>query len=363
MLVMRAMKKRIKEIFAQLAYIPATLRLIWAAAPRWTSAWLVLLAMQGLVPATLVYLTKLVVDSLVTAIRSGGGWTEVKPALIYAGLAAGAMLLTQVLESSTDWVKTAQSELVQDYIKGLVHKKSAEVDISFYESPEFYDRLDQTRGEASSRSLTLLESGGSIMQNGLTLVAMAAVLLTYSLWIPVILVVSTIPAFLVVLHFDQQYHRWWQESTIKRRWAQYYDVMLTHGGAASEMRLFGLGGRFQAAYQDSRREVRTERLRQLKRQSFGRSAAGVTSMLAGGCTLLWIGWRSLHGAASLGDLARLLPSIQPGAGSGQCVAGKRRQDLCEQSLPGKPLQVFETAVRNYRSTGPQTLSRRRVPGY
>ena len=49
------------------------------------------------------------------------------------------------------------------------------MDLAFYESPEYYDRLDRARGEASSRPLALLESGGSLVPNGITLLAMAAI--------------------------------------------------------------------------------------------------------------------------------------------------------------------------------------------
>ena len=127
-------------------------------------------------------------------------------------------------------MRTAQAELVQDHIKRLVHIQSAAVDLAFYESPDFYDGLEQARGEASSRPLALLESFGALLQNGITLLAMAALLVSYSFWLPVALVISTLPAFYVVFRFDRVYHRWWQRSTSDRRWVQYYDVMLTHSG-------------------------------------------------------------------------------------------------------------------------------------
>ena len=49
------------------------------------------------------------------------------------------------------WLRTAQSDLVQDYISSLIQEKSASVDMAFYESPEFYDHLHRARTDRQGR--------------------------------------------------------------------------------------------------------------------------------------------------------------------------------------------------------------------
>ena len=136
-------------MLGQLSYLPKAFRLIWAAAPRWTRMWAALLLVQGLTPAALVYLTKLLVDSIVAAMNSGGQAVQVRAAVVFALAVAAVMLISASLDSVIEWVRTAQAELIQDYIKDLVHRQSTLVDLAFYELPEFYDQLDQARGEAS----------------------------------------------------------------------------------------------------------------------------------------------------------------------------------------------------------------------
>src|SRR6185503_16557532 len=89
---------KLKEVRRQLSYWPRTLRLIWQGAPKWTSAWAVLLVIQGILPALSVYLTKLLVDHLVLAINAKGQWQEVWPTLILVGITATVMLLADVLQ-------------------------------------------------------------------------------------------------------------------------------------------------------------------------------------------------------------------------------------------------------------------------
>ena len=48
--------------------LPQALIMVWSAARGWTTAWLVLLATQGLLPIVTVYLTRALVDRLAAAI-------------------------------------------------------------------------------------------------------------------------------------------------------------------------------------------------------------------------------------------------------------------------------------------------------
>lgn len=304
----------LRDAAPKIVYWRRTFRLIWTAAPRWTVAWAVLLIVQGIQPLAAVYLVKLLVDRLVKAANSGGDWTHVRPAIVLIALTIGVMLLAEVLQSVSDLVRTAQSELVQDYIKGLVHQQSATMDLSIHESAEYQDRLDRARSEAATRPLALLESAGSLIQNGITLVAMAAVLAPFGLWLPLVLLLSTLPAFGVVLLFDRQYHRWWLHRTSERRWAQYYDLLLTHSVTAAELRLFGLATHFQSGYQQIRKLLRTERMAQITKQSRAKLGASALAQLVSGLALAWMIWRALQGVVTLGDLALFYQAFNRGQG-------------------------------------------------
>jgi ATP-binding cassette subfamily B protein len=316
---------KLREAVIQTSYWPRTWRLIWAAAPRQTLAWATLLVVQGVLPVAIVYLSKLLVDSLVATVGAGGTWEQAGPTLMLVALMAGLMLTMEVLQSVTEWVRTAQSELIQDHIKGLVHKQSTEVDMACYESWSYFDRLDQARNEAASRPLALLESGGSLVQNGITLVAMAAVLIPYSPWLPVVLLIGTLPALFVVLRFDRRYHRWWERTTNDRRWAQYYDMLLTDRFTAAEVRLFGLAGHVGTLYQAVRQRLRADRFRLLQQQSLARLGAGALTLLVAGGAMAWMVWRALNGFVSLGDLALFYQAFTRSQGLARTLLGNLGQ--------------------------------------
>jgi ATP-binding cassette subfamily B protein len=299
---------------AELSRLPRALKLAWAAARGWTALWAVLLVLQGVLPVSSVYLTRPLVNRILTAIKTGGTWESIRPAVWIGVLIAAIALLSELLRSATVWVRTHQSELVQDYITALIQRKSAEIDMAFYDSAEFYDRLHRARSEAAYRPVLLLESLSGILQNGITLAAMLAVLAPFGVWLPVALLVSTLPALYVVLRNTLRQHEWRLRTTADERRTWYYDWLLTSYEAASELRLFALGERFQSAYDALRKRLRGEKFQLAQSQAIGEFAAGALALLAAGASLLWMAWRAVRGWITPGDLALFYQAFQQGLG-------------------------------------------------
>jgi ATP-binding cassette subfamily B protein len=172
--------------------------------------------------------------------------------------------------------------------------------------------LDRARNDLSSRPSALLESGGNLLQNTITLLAMGVLLMPYGVWLPIVLLVSTLPAFYIVLHFNWRFHQWWERTTSDRRRGQYYDTMLTHSAVAAELRLFDLGPHFRSVYQTLRHGLRTEQLQLTRDQSLARLGAGVVGVLIACGALAWMAWRALQGLATLGDLALFYQALNRG---------------------------------------------------
>lgn len=279
------------------------LRLTWRTAKWWAVAWAVLLVVQGLLPAGVVYITKWLVDSVAAAVGQGASWDVVNTVALPAVVMGGLLILQRSLGAVNEWVNTAQSELVQDRVKSLIHRKAASVDYAFYESSAYYDRLEQANSRAASQTLSLLKNIGGLFQSSITIVSIAVILLQYSLWLPLILLVSTAPAFAIVLHYNRKYHEWWKSRTPDQRWASYYDAALTRPIPAAELRILQLGPLFQSRYKAIRERLRTEKLAIIKQRSFATVGAGLIAIAVTGGTMAWIAWRALKGAATLGDLA------------------------------------------------------------
>lgn len=308
------MHPRLVELRKRLRHVRRALGLVREAAGGWAAAWLVLIIVQGAIPGGIVYMTKWVVDAAEAAVGQGVAWEQVATVLWPASIMGGLMLAQRVMGSVTQYVNTAQSEYVGDHLKNLIHKKAARVEYWFYESDEYYDLLEQANSQASSRTLGLLQNIGSLASSAVTFVTIAALLLQYSLWLPLVLIASTAPAFWVLLHYNRVYHRWWEDTTPDRRRVKYYDLMLTKQEAAAEVRLNNLGDHFRSMYQRIRRRLRGERLAILRKQTVARFIAGVIALLSTGGAMAWIAWRAFLGLARLGDIALFYQAFNQGQG-------------------------------------------------
>jgi ATP-binding cassette, subfamily B, bacterial len=287
----------------QLPYLPKAFRLVRRAAGGLALVWLALLVAQALLPVATVYLTRALVDGLAGLVAMGGGWAAAMP-LVPAALGMGLVLMgSEVLQGISKWVRTAQAERVQDHVHELIHRQAMRLDMSFYDDPDYYDQLHRARIDALSRPAALIENAGSLLQSLLTLAAMAGVLLTFGIWVPLLLAVSTLPALWVVLRHTLRFHRWRMENTTAMRKANYFDLLLTQREAAAEMRLFGLGPFFRERFQTVRTRLRTGRVALARSEALAHTAAAMVGLASMAGALTWLGGQVLRGRAGLGDMA------------------------------------------------------------
>jgi ATP-binding cassette subfamily B protein len=292
--------------------VPWLFNLVWRSTNVWMIIWAVLLLLQGVLPAAIVYLSKWFVNSLIAATTLGFSWQSVQLLLPSMSLIAIVWVLSELCTVLSSWVSAIQSELLRDYINNLIHEKAISLDLAFYESPISQNRLAQARSDASQSTLNLLNSIGSLVQNSVTLLAMGAVLLSYSIWLPITLLLSTLPAFVILINSRKKGHRWWEQSTGEQRLIQYYDSMLTSGSVAAELRLFQLGQYFMSAYRSLRRKLRLEGFQLLRYQQFARLQASFLAMVAAAGSMLWMVTQLLKGLVTPGDLVLFYQAFNQG---------------------------------------------------
>jgi ATP-binding cassette subfamily B protein len=297
----------------RLGLIYQTLQLIWSASARWTTIWLILLILMGLLPALLVSQTRVLTDKLFLLLSTGNPSVEaLMPTLWSAGILVGLMLAQLVMQTGFGWVRTVQAESIQDRLRELVYERAITVDVAFYESAEYHDRLQQASKELTSRPLALLENLGDFLQNGIAVISLAALLIPYGVWLPLLLAGAALPSLLAASRNNAEYYRWWTASTTDRRWLQYYETMITSDAMAPELRMFNLGPHFMQTLWRLRIRLRNEYLQLMQRQSITQLMTGLSAMLAAGAALFWMLWQAFLGLVSLGDIVLFYQSMSRG---------------------------------------------------
>ena len=309
---LQILNDKLRKALAQLPQLSRAVSLLWHVARPWTIAWIILLVVQGLLPVATVYLTKLVVDGVVSAVSAGSSWTSARPVLIVVVVLAVIMVVQEAVRVGIGWIRNVQGELLQDHINNLIHEKSVSADLAFYEFPDYYDHLHRARSEATHRPVALIENIGALLQNSITLIAMAAILIPLGPWLTLALILSTLPAFFVVVRYALVNYQWFLRTTADERRSWYYQWLMTSSESAAELRLYALGDLFQSAYKTLRLRLRKERFQLLRSQSVSELGATLMALGITGAAMGWMVWKALNGRISLGDLALIYVAFNLG---------------------------------------------------
>ncbi len=218
--------------------------LVFAAAPRLASASAVLVVAQSLLPLLALYLVKLIVDAIsAAATRSAPiDSAALQPVFVLLAIGVAVALAAGAVNALAGVINEAQAQLVADHAQDLMHAKSSEVDLAYYENSRYYDTLHRAQQEAPYRPNRIAKGLVTISQSALALAAMAALLFSLHWAIALVLLVAVLPEGLVRLRYADAQYDWRRRNTPTERRARYYSDMLTGTGHAQELRLFGLGG-------------------------------------------------------------------------------------------------------------------------
>lgn len=316
------LRRIVRELLIRVPLARYGLSLVWRAARQWTVAWIILLLLQGLVPACQVFLTREAVNDLVRALEAPAPLSPVT--WLPLALLALLWIVGQALSSLLAWVRSAQAELVQDHVYDLIHSQAQSLDVSFFEHPDSYDLLHRAKVDAVSQPLTLLENLGAVLQNGLTLLALAGMMAAYTPWLPLLLASSALPGLWAVARYALSEHQLRLLNTANERRSRYFSWILTERATAAEIRLFDVGPYHRGRFQEVRAALRNGRLKLAAGALKAELVAGAITWSGGLAGMAWMIRRATRGLAQLGDIVlcyqaflqgqRLLRSLLDSAG-------------------------------------------------
>lgn len=298
------------------------LRLVWESAAAWTTAQLALLVVQGLVPLAVLYLMKLIVDAVTSAIGAPDLDASFRHVLVLILIAAGIALFSAVLRVLTTLVGEVQSLRVTDRVHDTLHAKSIEIDLSYYENSEYHDTLHRAQVEAPYRPTRIVNGIAVVVQSGISLIAVMGLVLSFHWSVALILLAAGVPGMLVRVQYSRRLYRLQRHQTATQRRTRYFNTILTTEPYAKELRLFGLGNLFRTRFRELARRVREERLRLVARRSLLEFIAQVFVVAAVFGIFVVVARRTLSGEISIGDMVMYFGAFQ------------RAQDFLREFLGG-----------------------------
>ena len=301
----------LSRLLSLFQYCPRAIQLVWKTDRRLTIALAILTIVAGLVPGAIAYVGKLIVDGVVRAAQSGSTGDRWQ-ALDYLGFEAIAVALQSGCQQGIALCNWLLRVRLGNAVNVLVLEKALTLDMAHFEDSEFYDKMSRARREASTRPLSLVTRTFGLIKDSLSIVAYGSLLLRFSFWAVLLLVLAAVPVFISETRFAQAAFRLFRWRTPEAREQQYLEVLLTNDTYAMEVKLFQLGemllGRYRAVFDRLYQEDRDLTIR----RSVWSYLLSLISTAAFYTTYVWIVIEAIAGRISLGDLTLYLVVFRQG---------------------------------------------------
>jgi len=252
---------------ASLRNIRPMLRMVWDTSPALVSATAILRLFRALLPVAMLWVSKLILDSVVGWIRRGNGDSRRIWKLV--ALELGLAVLSDLLGRANSLFDSLLGDRFTNRISVRLIEHATKLDLASFEDPVFYDKLERARRQTSGR-LSLLAAVLNVAQDGLSLISLSAALIVFSPWLMVLLVAAVIPAFLGETHFTTMAYSVLYRWTPQRRLLDYIRLLGASSQSAKEVKIFGLGPHLSERYHEVSERIFEENKKvAVKRASVG----------------------------------------------------------------------------------------------
>lgn len=307
-----------RERLVALRHLPPFIRLVWQTHRGLTAAMLLLRLARAFIPVGLLWIGKLIIDSVVAA--RGGNlntpqlWRLVAYEIILAFIGEALSRVSSVVESLL-------GDLFSNRTSVLMMQHAASLDLYQFENPAFYDQLERARRQTTGR-IGLLALLLSMSQDSLTLISLAGALLVYSPWLLLLLAVAVVPGFLGEAHYASLEYSLLFRRTPERRQLDYLRYLGASDRPAKEVQMFGLASWLVERYRTLSDQFYRENKSLTIRKSIVATALSVVGMVGYYGAYVVILLRAVSGAITLGSLTFLAASFM------------RSRDLIQRLLSG-----------------------------
>jgi ATP-binding cassette subfamily B protein len=295
-----------QERLSALRNVPPVLKIVWQSGPGVVTFGVVARVIAALLPVALTWIPKLIIDILVRLMSTHGPIPSRLWWLVLAefGLAVVSSIVTRMIDYSDSLLANKYTR----HVSIQVMKHASELDLTAYEDPAFYDRLERARVQATDR-LVMIQAIGRLELQLITAVAWSLAVMLYSPWLMLLLTLAVLPAFLGETHFAfLGYAKNFQQTPIRRQ----LDYLRQAGAtkeAAKELKLFSLGDFFTQRFAKLSDIIYEQDVALARRRLGVGSALSFVSTAGYYSAYAYVIWRTMVGKLGIGAFYFLTNAI------------------------------------------------------
>ena len=303
------------ERLQALRNMPPVLRILWDSGPAVVSWGLILRVLVAVLPFGIAKVAQYIIQAISNHLHG-----QALPANFWMLVATEVSLnvLFGLLMRGIDYSDALIANRYTQYISVRVMEQASRLDLTTYENPLFYDRLERARVQATDR-LGMIQQMGRLFQQVITTVVFSAALAWASPWLVLLLLLGVLPSFLGETHYAfLGYAKNFRQTTRKRQMEYYREVAGSREGA-KEVKLFGLNKFFTSRYKDLAGQIYREDVALSRSKLIVGGLLGIIGTLGYYGAYVYVIWRTLGGAYDIGMFTFLTAAIQQASSNLQQV--------------------------------------------
>jgi len=295
-----------RERLTALKNLPPVLNIVWRSGRGVVTAGLVLRVFTSLQPIALLAVGKFIIDNIYQVLAKHQPVPNRLWWLVAAEFAIA--VLGNILTRATDYTDSLLADKYTRHVGIEVMRHAAQLDLIAYEDPLFYDRLERARVQATDR-LAMIQMLGRLIQQVLTTITLSVSIIYFSPWLLLLLIAGVLPAFVGETHFAfLGYAKNFRQTTAKRQ-LDYLRVLGGSKEAAKELKLFRLSGFLTDRFTRLSDEIYEENVSLSRRKLIAGAVLSVIGTLGYYSAYLYVIWRTVTGALTIGSLTLLAGAI------------------------------------------------------
>ncbi len=240
------------------------------------------------------------------------GFVNIYPSLFYVGLEAIAVILLAGGQRGIIICQSLLRALLGQRVNVLILEKALTLDLRQFEDSEFYDKLTNARREASVRPLSLVNRTFGLVQNALSLFTYGILLVNFSVWAVLMLILAAIPVFIAETKFAGEGFRLFSWRAAETRQQHYLENLLAREDFVTEVKLYQLGEMLLGRYRNLFDQLYGEDRDLTLRRGVWGYLLGLVSTGAFYLAYAWIVLETVRGRISLGDMTMYLTVFRQG---------------------------------------------------
>ncbi|MFA7361282.1 MAG: ABC transporter ATP-binding protein [Candidatus Kapaibacterium sp.] len=307
------MHLKFNEIKSDLYNLKEAVKFVYRSDRKLFKGRIFLILFQSTLPLALLYLLKLLVD-VITGIAAKTGGYGINDIWLYAGLFCGVFLLTKLSDILKQLNDDISFQKLMDYMSVLIQKKSTELDLAFYDNPEYHDAFHRAREEVNYRPVQILNNLTGIISSSISLASITIMLIAFSSFVIAVMIIAVLPSFFLKISVHKKLYEFRKENTHLYRKAGYFFDLMVKREYAKELRVYNLADYFRKSYADLREKI----VSSVSKISISRSKLNLISAVVEAAVLIGIivmlGNDVIAGAVTVGSFVMFFEAFRRGQG-------------------------------------------------